>query len=221
MKYSCLIFLLAFIFNASFATVRGDIKKGNINYKKGIYQEAEKYYSEAADKSNNAIIANNKGLAFYKLGEIEKSKKEFIKALKMEGNNKVKSDINYNLANIYKSQEDIENAINYYKKSLVLNRNNHEAKNNLLAAIKQQQKQKKKQSKDTKDNKKNGDKQKQEQQQQKGNNENDQQSKKSINKDKISKEDAERILKMLEQKKEAEKGDEKTNIGVIKVDKNW
>ena len=87
---------------------------------RGDIYMARKRYLEAIDMyrqgpANSAVLANKIGIAFHQLLRLDLAKKNYQRAIKLDG--KYSEAIN-NLGTIYYSQKDYGRAIRYYKKAL-------------------------------------------------------------------------------------------------------
>lgn len=141
------ILILVFMYTGEIicyaAEVTKSIKKGNIMYKKGKFDEALKYYNKAKiDAPGSAIVDFNIGAALYKKKEYKKAIDSFTNALS-SSDSRIESRINYNIANAkYRIgrknvntnlQEAINlyrQALDYYKRSIRLNPHDMNAKYN-------------------------------------------------------------------------------------------
>jgi tetratricopeptide (TPR) repeat protein len=180
------------------------------------YDEAIKKYSEAELRDpNSAIVQFNTADALYRQGQYEEAKNRYQKALNLTKDKNFQSKILYNLGNVSYKQQDINQAKEYYKQSLILDPKNSAAKYNLqqLLFVPQQQKQ----NKDSKGNKEQNNQPKQHNQNQEEKNSVQQEQKKYM-----SKQDVERLLEMSKQQNK-----DKQNIlkpqkpKLPEVDKDW
>jgi tetratricopeptide (TPR) repeat protein len=178
------------IFSATcFAGAGSDINKGNKLYKQSDYDGALKQYRDAQISSpDSSVVHFDLGDALYKTNSLDDAQTEFNKALASK-NPIVRSKAYYNLGNnAFKNQKNDE-AIDYYKKSLMLNPKDEDAKYNLeyLTKVKNQP-----QKKNKNDKKKDQDKKQQQKNKDKNNDQQQQ------NKNGMSKEDAKRILQSFD-----------------------
>ncbi|MGD0756026.1 MAG: tetratricopeptide repeat protein [Bacteroidales bacterium] len=189
------------------------IRKGNREYEKNKFSDAEISYKKAVDNNKQSPDAVfNVGDALYKQNKFEEAGKQFVENTS-ENDDKIKKSAGlYNLGNSLLKANKIQESIDAYKNSLKLRPDNREAKYNLAYAqdlLKQQQEQQKKQKqdKDKKDQNKDKNKQDQKKDQKDQNDKNkDQQKDQNKNQDKkqqqpqnqeISKDDALRLLNSL------------------------
>ncbi len=137
------IFLLSMGVSAGSASVKEDVKKGNLVYNNAQYDEALKIYEDALVKDPDSQIVNfNIGDALYKKGSYENAISSFNKAI-ASGDPGIISGADYNIGNaqyklglsaesadIDKSKECYETALKYYKRSIDLDPDDKEAKFN-------------------------------------------------------------------------------------------
>ena len=179
------------------------IRQGNREYQKNRYSDSEISYRRAIDKNKSAPDAVfNVGDALYKQKKFEDAGKQFIENNNMNEKKEKKAAALFNLGNANLMARKLEESIDAYKKSLLLNSSNMEAKYNLAYAqdlLKQQQQQNKEKQDQNKDQNKNQEdkkNQKQDNNQQQNNNQ-EQKKQNQQQQQSISKEDAERLLKAL------------------------
>lgn len=150
-----------------------DTRKGNKQYEKDNYTDAEAEYKKALDKKNNMPEAIfNLGDAVYKQKRYEEAIKQFQLSAQTNPDPKVKAQAYHNLGNTYLEQKQWEDAAKAYKESLKLNAGDKDTKYNLAYAnaMMVQQKNQQKQDKDKKD--KDKDKDKKDDKKDQGNNDN-------------------------------------------------
>jgi Ca-activated chloride channel family protein len=212
------------------------IRQGNREYQKNKYSESEISYRRAIDKNKSAPDAVfNVGDALYKQKKFEDAGKQFVENNNMNEAKEKKATALYNLGNANLMAKKLQESIDAYMKSLLLNPRNMEAKYNLAYAqdlLKQQQQQqqqnKDKQEQNKDQNKNKDDKKKQDQKQdnkeQQNNNQEQKQQNQQQQQQNISKEDAERLLKA--QANDEEKVQEKVKLAKAakskeRTLKNW
>ena len=222
-----IIILLSFNLFAGFASKNN---KANKLYLKGQYEEALKKYTDAQiDNPESPILHYNMGNTFYKQKQLDKALEEYNKAINVKDNN-IRANTLYNIGNTYFQMNDYLKAIENYKKTLEINPNDQDAKYNIEIARKKlqqnmqpnqennQQDQKKKQNEKKQNSKPQSGKNKNKQNENKQNNNSEQ----NENKNKMSKEDAKRILDSLkdDEKKKHEKMHE-FHGEANNVEKDW
>jgi len=216
------------------------------------YQKAEIDYRKALDKDpNNWDATYNLANSLFKQGKFEDAIHQYQAATGMSNDNKENlAKAYHNLGNAYLQTNKIDEAIEAYKNSLRNNPNSFDTKYNLAWAQnkkrqqqnQQQQKQDKnkdnkdknkqdkqdKQNKDNQDQKKQEDKQNQQQQNQQQQDKQQQNkqgdNKQQQNQDKISKEDAMRILEALqndEKKVQKKVQEQKVQPNKRIIQKDW
>jgi len=227
-----MIFVLIVNYSCNFSkSEKSLIRKGNKQYDKKSYEEAEIQYRKAIEKKPNTFAgAFNLSDAAYKQQKF-KDTHQLINQLKE--NNKDKKQLGmlyHNQGNTYLSTQKIDQAIEAYKNSLRKNPTDKETKYNLeyarhLKKKMQNQQQNKNQNKDK--NKSDKDKQNQDQnknQQQKADAEEKKQEQQQSQS--IPKENAERILEaLLQDEKKVKEKMEKEKLKKQKVNvrnpKDW
>src|SRR3989339_16805 len=211
-----IVFPLLLTAAPAFSSVRSALNAGNGLYKKGAFDQSLEKYREAEIKNPGHPAVNfNKGDALYKLEDYDGASNAW-RAGQRPGNPAFESAVEYNLGNNAWRQGKTDEAVNHYKKALILNPKDEDAKYNLeyIMTQKKENNQKKNDDKknknqDKKDKEKDKEKQQQRQQQEK-------------NKSGMSKEDAERILKAAGQNDRDASQKRKTAVPQIpKTDEDW
>jgi len=217
----------------SFAQLeRKFIRSGNEAFLKNEFGNAEVEYQKAIEKNETSLIANyNRGNALYKQNKYDDAIKQFDVTSKLSDNSKADASVFHNLGNSYMQKQDYENAIKAYKESLKRNPDDKQTKYNLAYAnqkLKQsqqnQQQDNKDQNQDQKDKQDQKQDQKEDQNKQQQNKENQDQNDKKQNPQNLSKEQANQLLKAIEndEKKLQEKlMKQKNQSRKIKTEKDW
>ncbi|MBU2530566.1 MAG: tetratricopeptide repeat protein [Elusimicrobia bacterium] len=211
-----LILLSLFLFahmatlTAAWAGANSMANKGNANYKKEDYSKAYEYYKKAeAAEPDNSKIKFNIGDTFYRLKDYESAAAFFEEAAK---DKEIKALSFYNAGNANFKNQNMEEAAKNYRQAILLNPKDENAKHNLQLTLK-----KIKQQKNTCNKPQENDKNKQDQK-----NKKDDKEKKSNDKSKqkpkpdISKEQAERLLKMIKEKEKSSINPETMNLRMQK-----
>ncbi len=221
-----------------------DIHKGNQLYQQQKYAEAEALYKKSVEKSKESVAGNfNLGDALYKQKKLDNAAQKFTEIAGSSKNKAVKAQAYHNLGNALLESKKLEESIEAYKKSLMNNPKDDETRYNLAYAqekLKQQQQQQNKDNKDKNNKDKDNKDQKNDPDKNKDQNKDnkDNQDKKDPNKDqdkkdqkdqqpqpdKLSKEDAERMLEALnnEEKNTQDKlKNKKAKGGKGKIVKDW
>ncbi|MGZ3873046.1 MAG: tetratricopeptide repeat protein [Mucilaginibacter sp.] len=218
------------------------IHKGNELYQRQKYTEAEASYRKAVEKKNQNVEGNfNLGDALYKQKKFAEAGEQFNQLAGMANNKNIAAKAYHNLGNSLLENKKLEESIDAYKKALINNPKDDETRYNLAYAqekLKKQQQQNKNNKNQQNKNDKNQDKKDQDKKDQNKDNKNkdkkDQdkngQDKKDQNQgqqpqpNKISKEDAERMLDALnnDEKQTQDKLKNKKLKGVkMHIEKDW
>lgn len=246
-----LVILLIVFLQGSFVFAqkeKRDINKGNQLYLQKKYAEAEASYRKSVEKSQQSVQGNfNLGDALYKQKKFDNAAQKFTELATSSNNKAVKAQAYHNLGNALLESKKLEESIEAYKKALISNPKDEETRYNLAYAKEmlkkqQQQKDKDKNNKDKNNKDKNKDQQNKDQQNKDPNKDKKDQVKKDQSKDKqdqdkqdqdkkekpqpdkLSKEDAERMLDALNQqeKNTQDKLKNKKTTGVKgRIVKDW
>lgn len=214
------------------------IRKGNNEFKKGNFKEAEINYRKSLEFDNNSVKGEfNLGDALYLQENYEESAQVFDRIGEKIADNNQKSEVYHNLGNSLLESKKYKESIEAYKRALRNNPADMDTKYNLEYA-KQKLKEQEQEKQDNKEDQQNQDQQDQQDQQNKPEDQNqDQQDQKDQQSDQkednnqqpqpkqISKQDAERMLEALknEEKKTLEKikKEKAKNAKGKKTEKDW
>ena len=131
-KYLITIVLCVCFASASAQTDEKLIRKGNRDYKRGDYTEAEVKYRKALEaRPNNANAQFNLGDALFAQQNYDAAYEAFQKVVEMSPDAKLKSSAVFNMGNCLLAQDKFYDAYNIYKVSLKLNPDNADALYNL------------------------------------------------------------------------------------------
>lgn len=219
-------------------TDKGLIRHGNKEFKNGNYSEAEVNYRKSLDKEYSPKAQFNLGDALYEQKNYEEAFKAFSGVTDRNTSKEIEANAYYNLGNTYMAQEKYGEAFESYKKALKINPDDEDSRYNLeyarwkmIQQQQQQQNQDQQQQDQNKDQDQNQDQQQQQQQdqnqdqQQNQDQEQDQQQQQQQQQHQMSKEDAERMLKALEnqEKETMEEMNEKkaSQMQKRKSEKDW
>ncbi|SMC60185.1 tetratricopeptide repeat protein [Pedobacter nyackensis] len=229
------------------------IHNGNKLYQQQKYAEAEASYRQSVEKTKESVAGNfNLGDALYKQKKFENAAQKFTEIATTSDNKAVKAQAYHNLGNSLLESKKLEESIEAYKKSLMNNPKDDQTRYNLAYAQEKLKEQQKKEDKNKDKNKDKKDQDKKDQQDKdKQNQDKKDQDKKDQNKDqkdkdkqdqdkkdqdkkdqqgqqpqpdKLSKEDAERMLEALknEEKNTQDKLKNKKAKGVKgRIVKDW
>lgn len=233
-------------------TANESLKQGNKLYDEKNFDEAEINYRKSleAEKKDPVRAEFNLGDALYKQERYEEATEQFAKVANQVKNTDLKAKAFHNLGNSYTKQEKFKEAIEAYKSSLKLNPKDEETRYNLAKSLKklqqQQQQQKQQQDKDNKDSKEDkkednkgdgnkkpeedkGDNQKPKDEKgdnpdEEGGSKEDPNKKPKTKPGQISREDAERLLEVLnkeEQQVQKKLNEKKIKGQPINTEKDW
>jgi len=190
MRKIFIIFILIFTFFGveSYATVSGDIKKGNSLYREEKYDEAVEKYRSALDKAPASDIVNyDAGAAYYKKKAYKDAEGYFTKALATDDPG-LEGKANYNIGNAkYRQGEPLERsdvsgaiklyeeALDHYKRAIDIDGKDEDAKFN-YEFVKEKLNKLKQQSQQNKQDKKQENQQNKQDQKNQGQNKQDDQS---------------------------------------------
>ena len=185
----------------------GDVRRGNRDYKKQNFTEAEVDYRRGLEVNKNSYEAHyNLGDALFRQDKYADAQAEFETAAKILDKNEDKeryAKSMHNIGNCAFAQQQYDQAVAAYQESLRANPKDNDTRYNLVKAMEmllqqQQQQQQQQQNQDQKQ-----DKQDQQQQQQQEQQNQDQQEQEQLqqpqNEDQMDKETAEQLLQALEQ----------------------
>ena len=181
-----------------------DVRRGNREYNKQNYTEAEVNYRRGLEKNKNGYEAHyNLGDALFKQDKYADAQAEFETAAKMLDKKEDKTryaKAMHNIGNCHFAQQQYDKAVAAYQESLRANPADNDTRYNLVKSMQmlQQQQQQQQQNQQNQDQKQ--DQQQQQEQQQNQDQQQDQQpQQQEQNDDQMDKETAEQILQALEQ----------------------
>lgn len=236
MKQLTIIFLLMSITLVSFSQKEAKlIRKGNSQFKKGDYKNAEINYRKSLVLNTNSVKGEfNLGDALYYQENYEESAKIFDGIREKITDKNQKSEVYHNLGNSLLESDKFKESIEAYKHALRSNPNDMDTKYNLEYAkqkLKEEEEQEQENQNEQQDDQNKEDEkqdQKEDQQDQKDQDqkgEQDNQNQEKPQPKQISKQDAERMLEALknEEKKTLEKlkKEQAKKVKGKKVEKDW
>ena len=185
-----------------------DVRKGNRQYNKEQYTDAEIDYRKGLDKNNTSFEAHfNLGDALFKQEKYPEAAEEFQKAGALiqpkngkysESDKKKLAQVYHNLGNSLYAQQQYDKAVASYKQSLMANPKDDETRYNLeLCKRLQKQQQQQQQQQQKKDDEQKKDEQKKDDQKKDDQKKKDEQKKKEQQQDQrqqMSRENAEQLL---------------------------
>ena len=136
---------------------RKDVRRGNRDFKKENYKEAEIDYRKALVKDSTSFAANyNLGNALYRMNDFQQAGKAYETLKSSAASYPGGSDLFYNMGNVAVQAKDWQAAVDSYKQSLLRNPSDLDAKENYIYARKMLENQQNQQNQN-KDNKNNQD----------------------------------------------------------------
>ncbi|MCX6308215.1 MAG: tetratricopeptide repeat protein, partial [Bacteroidia bacterium] len=139
MKKTLYILLAFLVLTASVANAqkaeRSDVRKGNRQYEKKKYTEAEIQYRKALEinpKSKEG--AYNLGNALYRQNKPKEALEQYQNALNLQNDPKKKSQIFHNAGNVFMANKEYDKAVDAFKNSLIINPSDNETRYNLALA---------------------------------------------------------------------------------------
>ena len=208
---------------------RDYIRKGNRAYKDSIYVNAEVNYRKAIDVNPKSTIAMyNLGNTLMLQNKLQEAMEQYVAATKMEKDKSKLAQIYHNMGVIFHSGKDYAKAVEAYKESLRNNPKDDETRYNLALAQKmlkeqEQNQQNQDQNQDQNQQDKEKEQDKQDQNKQDKQNQDQQQQPSQPQDNKMSKENAEQLLKsvMQDEKDVQDKVKKQQVIQGGRLEKDW
>lgn len=133
----CLFFALFYCVSLCAQSSHNHLRKGDAEYDKEHYKDAEKHYRDAAElKYGDPMAQYNLGNALYQQGRWEDAATRFEQAAAAAANTAFKADALHNLGNAQLKQNKFGEAVQAYEKSLRLRPGDAGTKQNLQMAKK-------------------------------------------------------------------------------------
>ena len=188
----------------------GDVRRGNREYRKQNFTEAEVDYRRGLEANKDSYEAHyNLGDALFKQDKYTDAQLEFETAAKMLDKKADKdryAKVMHNIGNCTFAQQQYDKAVAAYQESLRANPKDNDTRYNLVKAMEMLQQQQQQQQQQNQQNQQNQDQQQQQQQQeqqqqdqQDQQQDQQQQQQQQEQQDQMDKETAEQILQALEQ----------------------
>ena len=147
---------------------KSDVRKGNRDFRKENYREAEIDYRKALIKDSMSVAANyNLANTLYKEGDAEQASKTLERIKDAVSATDSAADYYFNLGDVAIARQDWQGAVDAFKESLLLRPGDLEAKENYIYArmkLQDQQDQQNQQNQDQNNNQDQQDQQNQDQQ---------------------------------------------------------
>ena len=199
---SILVVLLLYSSVAFAQKEAGDVRRGNREYRKQNFTEAEVDYRRGLEANKDSYEAHyNLGDALFKQDKYAEAQTEFETAAKMLDRKEDKerfAKAMHNIGNCNFARQQYDKAVAAYQDALRANPKDNDTRYNLVKAMELLQQQQQQQQQQNKDQQKQ-DQQQQQQQQQQQEQQQQEQEKQQQNEDQMDKETAEQILQALEQ----------------------
>jgi Ca-activated chloride channel family protein len=208
---------------------QGDVHlhKGNKDYAAKDYKSAvEEYQKALSDKSAAVQGKFNLGDAYYKQGQFDQAIEAYKQALALTKDQALMAHAYHNIGNSLLQQKKFDESVKAYENALYNNCKDEDTRYNLAyaqAMLKHQQDQQKKQQQQKKQDQKDQQKQKPQDNKDKDNKDKQNKDQQQQQNDKISKQDAQRMLDALnnDEKNTQNKLQKKKAIGQKQIEKNW
>ncbi len=126
-----------------------DVRRGNRDFKKENYREADIDYRKALVKDSTSVAANyNLANTLYRQGDMEQARKMLDKVKDTAPATEAAADYYYNLGDVAIAQQDWQVAVDAFEQSLLRNPGDLQAKENYIYAKKKLQEQQNQQQND-------------------------------------------------------------------------
>ncbi len=163
-----------------------DVRRGNRNFKKEEYREADIEYRKALVKDSTSVAANyNLANTLYRQGDMEQARKSLDRVKDSAPATEAASDYYYNLGDVAIALQDWQGAVDAFEQSLLRNPGDLQAKENYIYAKKKLQEQQNQQNQNDQNQ---NDQNQNDQNQQDGKNDQDGQNQQDKNDDRKDKE---------------------------------
>lgn len=145
-KYIVTAFLLCVISFPVWSQNNGDdvrdVRRGNRDFKKENYREADIDYRKALVKDSTSVAANyNLANTLYRQGDMEQARKMLDRVKETAPATEAAADYYYNLGDVAIAQQDWQTAVDALEQSLLRNPGDLQAKENYIYARKKLQEQ--------------------------------------------------------------------------------
>ena len=135
-----LIFLLSAC-SATYAQVdRRDVRKGNRDFRKENFKEADISYRKALVKDSMSVAANyNLASTLYRMGDMQQAASTMERIREVAPASEHGADYHYNMGDIALASENYQAAVDAFRQALLLNPGDMDAKENYIYAKKKLQ----------------------------------------------------------------------------------
>ena len=206
---------------------RDYIRKGNRLFADSTFVDAEVNYRKALDVNPKSTVSMyNLANTLLAQNKVEEAMQQYVAASKLEKDKGNLAQIYHNMGVIFHVQKDLQKAIEAYKESLRNNPHDDETRYNLALAQKQlneQQQQQQEQNQEQQEQQQKEQEQQQENKEQEQEQQQNQQQQQQQNKEEMSKENAEQLLRsvMQDEKDTQEKLKKQQVIQGGQLQKDW
>lgn len=178
-------------------------RNGDMFYDQGEYARAEEEFRKAKAKENSAQSTYNLGNAIFQQQRYDEAVRQYESAAQQAADDHVKAEAFYNLGNAHYQAQNLEKAVEAYKQALKIDPQDLATKNNLTFALQKlkQQQQQQQQQRDQEQQQQQPQEQEQEQQQEQQQ-EQEQEEQQQQQPQDLTKEQAEELLKIIQQEDE-------------------
>ena len=229
-KMISMIAILLMCSSVSFAQKEaGDVRRGNKDYRKQNYTEAEVNYRRGLEANKNSYEAHyNLGDALFKQDKYPDAQAEFETAARMLDKKSDKeryAKAMHNIGNCAFAQQQYDKAVGAYQESLRANPKDNDTRYNLVKAMEMLQQQQQQQQQQQNQNQQNQQQEQQQQQQQEQDQQQEQEQQaqqQEQDESQMDKETAEQILQALEQdEQETQEKLQRQQGKKRRVEKEW
>ena len=174
-KYIYTVLLMLVAINAAGQPDKRDVRRGNRDYRKENYKEAEIDYRKALVKDSLSIAANyNLASDLYRQNNPQEAQKILDKIKEQAAASEYAAEYFYNLGDMAIANQDWQNAVTAFEESLLRNPGDLDAKENYIYAKKKLEEQQQQQQNDQNQQNQDQNKDQQDQNQNKDQQDNDQ-----------------------------------------------
>lgn len=132
---------------------RKDVRRGNRDFKKEEFREAEIDYMKALVKDSTSVAANyNIANAYYRQGNMQEARKNLDRIKESASATASAADYFYNLGDVALATQDYQTAVTAFAQSLMIRPDDLDAKENFIYAKKMLQNQQNNQNQDQNQN---------------------------------------------------------------------
>ena len=140
-QYIAILILLLSACSATYAQVdRRDVRKGNRDFRKENFKEADISYRKALVKDSMSVAANyNLASTLYRMGDMQQAASTMERIREVAPASEHGADYHYNMGDIALASENYQAAVDAFRQALLLNPGDMDAKENYIYAKKKLQ----------------------------------------------------------------------------------